>query len=108
MIKPSLLEAIQERILLADGGIGTEIYARGVFFNRCYDEINLSDPRLIEEIHQDYLRAGADLIETNTFGANRLRLAAYGLEDKVADINRRGVEIALEAAQGRAYVAGAM
>lgn len=107
-MKPPFLEAIQERILLADGGIGTEIYARGVFFNRCYDEINLSDPRLIAEIHQDYLRAGADLIETNTFGANRLRLAAYGLEDKVADINRRGVEIALEAAQGRAYVAGAM
>jgi len=101
-MKQPFLEAIRERILLADGAMGTELYARGVFFNRCFS------PRLIAQIHQDYLKAGSDLIETNTFGANRLRLAAYGLEDKVAEINRRGVEIAREAAQGRAYVAGAV
>lgn len=107
-MEPSFLEAIQQRILLADGAIGTELYARGVFINRCYDEINLSDPKLIERIHLEYLKAGSEVIETNTFGANRLRLAAYGLEDRGAEINRRGAEIALGAAQGKAYVAGAV
>lgn len=106
-MKPFLDTLINEGIL-ADGAIGTEIYARGVFFNRCYDELNLSNPQLIKDIHNDYIKAGSGLIETNTFTSNRPALAAFGLESKVQDINRAGVKIAKEAAEGRAYIAGSV
>ncbi|HEY4051064.1 MAG TPA: bifunctional homocysteine S-methyltransferase/methylenetetrahydrofolate reductase [Acidobacteriaceae bacterium] len=77
--------------------MGTTIYAKGVFINRCYDELNLSQPELVRSIHEEYLQAGAEIIETNTFGANAVRLQRYGLRDRVADINRAGAELARKA-----------
>jgi methionine synthase / methylenetetrahydrofolate reductase(NADPH) len=103
------------RAVLADGAMGTVLYGRGVFINRCYDELNLSDPALILSIHEEYLQAGAEIVETNTFGANRFRLARHGLAGKVAEINAAGVRLAREAAThlkdkqaGDAWVAGSM
>src|SRR5487761_2348648 len=90
-------EILANRPLLADGAMGTVLYARGIFINRCYDELNLSDPGLILSVHEEYLQAGAEILETNTFGANRIRLAHHGLADKVAAINKAGVRIAREA-----------
>ena len=90
-----------DRVLLADGAMGTMIYESGVFVNRCFDELNLSNPKLIVDIHRRYLKSGADILETNTFGANRLKLEKFGLEGKVAEINRLGAEHALEAAAER-------
>jgi homocysteine S-methyltransferase len=72
------------RPVLADGAMGTVLYARGVFINRCYDELNISDPGLILSIHEEYLQAGAEILESNTFGANRFRLGRHGLGEKVA------------------------
>jgi homocysteine S-methyltransferase len=103
------------RPILADGAMGTVLYARGVFINRCYDELNLSDPGLILSIHEEYLQAGADIIETNTFGANRFRLARHGLAGNVAQINAAGVKLARQAVDhlrekqaGEAWVAGSV
>ncbi len=103
------------RPVLADGAMGTVLYARGVFINRCYDELNLSDPSLILSIHEEYLQAGAELLETNTFGANRFRLTRHGLAEKVAEINTAGVRIARQAVDhlrekqaGEALVAGSV
>src|SRR6266404_6783289 len=89
---------LDKRVLVADGAMGTMLYAKGVFINRCYDELNLSLPALIRDVHQDYLRAGAEIIETNTFGANRKRLAAFGFAEKLRQINQAGVRIAKEVA----------
>lgn len=103
------------RTVLCDGAMGTALYARGVFINRCYDELNLSQPELVRAVHEDYLQAGAEIVETNTFGANALRLERYGLRDKVAEINRAGVAIARQAVRqiaekqaSTAYVAGSV
>jgi homocysteine S-methyltransferase len=85
------------RSVLADGAMGTVLYSRGIFINRCYDELNLSDPGLILSIHEDYLQAGAEILETNTFGANRFRLTRHGLAEKVAEINAAGVRLARQA-----------
>jgi homocysteine S-methyltransferase len=101
-------EALQERILVADGAMGTALYGKGIFLNRCYDELNLSLPAMIRDVHQDYVRAGAEIIETNTYGANRKRLGAFGLVEKLRLINQAGVRIAKEAARDQAFVAGAM
>src|ERR1019366_4405749 len=108
-------EIFANRPLLADGAMGTVLYARGIFINRCYDELNLSDPGLILSVHEEYLQAGAEILETNTFGANRFRLARHGLTEKVAEINAAGVKIARQAVEhlkekqaGEAYVAGAV
>lgn len=106
-MKPFLETLIAEGIL-ADGAIGTEIYSRGVYFNKCYDELNLSNPSLIGEIHRDYLRAGALLIETNTFTANRPALAAFGLEDRVAAINQAAAQLARQAIGEKGFVAGSV
>ena len=84
-------EILANRPLLADGAMGTVLYARGIFINRCYDELNLSDPGLILSVHEEYLQAGAEILETNTFGANRIRLARHGLAGKVTEINAAGV-----------------
>jgi len=100
--------SLERRALVADGAMGTMLYSRGVFINRCYDELNLSQPSLVREIHAEYVRAGAEILETNTFGANRMRLAGYGLADKLEAINEAGVRLAREAAQGAAFVAGAI
>ncbi len=106
-MKPFLEKLISDGIL-ADGAIGTEIYRHGIYFNRCYDELNLVNPALIGEIHRDYVKAGSGLIETNTFTANRPALAAFGLEGKVAEINIAGAKVAREAAGQKAYVAGSV
>ncbi len=92
-----LLERLQRGPILCDGAMGTMLYARGISFDRCFDELNLSNPALVQEIHREYIRAGAEMIETNTFGANRFKLARYGLEHKVREINLRGVKTAREA-----------
>lgn len=91
-----LLNRLARGPILADGAMGTMLYARGISFDRCFDELNLSNPGLVQEIHREYIRAGAELIETNTFGANRIKLAHHGLESQVRDINRRGVKLARE------------
>src|SRR5712692_10131089 len=91
-----------------DGAMGTMLYNKGVYINRCYDELNLSNPDLVREIHAEYLRAGADIIETNTFGASTPKLNQYGLEGSLHDINVAAARIAREAAGDRAYVAGAI
>ena len=101
-------QALHERVLLADGAMGTEFYRRGVFINRCYDALNLSQPDLVEGIHADYVGAGADIITTNTYGAERIRLAQHGLEGQLAEINRAGVAIARRAASESTFVAGSM
>src|SRR6266540_4663363 len=91
-----------------DGAMGTMLYAKGVYINRCYDELNISNPDLVHEIHSEYLRAGADILETNTFGATAHKLHQYGLEQNLRDINISAARIAREAAGDRAYVAGAI
>src|ERR687886_1923972 len=96
MIHP-FLERLTSGPILCDGAMGTLLYARGIPYERCFDELNLSQPELIQGIHQEYIAAGADVIETNTFGANRFKLARFGLEPKVRDINFRAVKIAREA-----------
>ena len=108
-------EIFADRFVLADGAMGTVLYARGVFPNRCYDELNLSDPNLIVSVHEEYLRAGAEILESNTFGANRFRLARHGLSEKVEEINAAGVRLARQAVEnlkdrqaGEAWVAGAV
>ncbi len=88
------MERIRRGPVLADGAMGTQLYARGVGFEQSFDELNLSRPELIEAVHRDYLTAGADLIETNTFGANAIRLSAHNLEEKVRLIARQGVKVA--------------
>jgi homocysteine S-methyltransferase len=107
-MKSPFLDAIEERVLVCDGAMGTMLYSRGVFINRSFDSLNLSQPDLVGEVHREYLRAGADVIETNTFGANRVKLAAFGLADQLHEINATGARIARQAARDRAYVAGAI
>lgn len=102
----NLLES--DRIHVCDGAMGTMLYAKGVYINRCYDELNLSNPDLVREIHTEYLRAGAEIIETNTFGATAHKLHQYGLEGSLRDINIAAARIAREAAAEKAYVAGAI
>jgi len=95
--------------VLCDGATGTFLYAKGVFINRCYDELNLSQPELIRAIHQDYLQAGAEIIETNTFGANAFRLARHSIADRVREVNLAGVKLAKEAAKSfDAWIAGSV
>ncbi|MGH9519427.1 MAG: bifunctional homocysteine S-methyltransferase/methylenetetrahydrofolate reductase [Terriglobales bacterium] len=112
---PRFADIFADRPILADGAMGTVLYARGIYIHRCYDELNLSDPNLILAVHEEYLQAGAEVLETNTFGANRFRLARHGLGSRVAEINAAGVRIARQAAAhlkekqaGDAWVAGAI
>ncbi|MDQ8163091.1 MAG: bifunctional homocysteine S-methyltransferase/methylenetetrahydrofolate reductase [Gemmatimonadota bacterium] len=97
-----------EQVVVFDGAMGTMLYARGVFINQCYDELVLRAPDLVREIHAAYVKAGAEVLETNTFGANRLKLTQYGLEGQVSAINRRAAELARDAAGEQRLVAGAV
>ncbi len=105
----NFLSRIKKGPILCDGAMGTLLYAKGIFINRCYDELNLSQPELIRNIHHDYLTAGAEIVETNTFGANSFRLGRHGLADRGRDINLAGAKLAREAAKSfDAYVAGSV
>jgi methionine synthase / methylenetetrahydrofolate reductase(NADPH) len=101
-------DALGERVLVCDGAMGTMLYSRGVFINKSFDAMNLTQAPLVEAVHQEYVLAGADILETNTFGANRIKLASFGLADKLREINIAGAQIARRAAGDRAYVAGAI
>jgi methionine synthase / methylenetetrahydrofolate reductase(NADPH) len=101
-------DQLSKRVMVADGAMGTMLYSRGVFINRCFDELNLSQPDLVRQIHQEYVKAGAEILETNTFGGSRPRLAAFGMAEKLKAINQAGVKLAREAAKDTAYVAGAV
>lgn len=107
MLKP-FLEALDDRVLVCDGAMGTMLYAKGVFINKSFDALNITQPDLVAEVHQEYVRAGADVVETNTFGASRIKLGSFGLADRFHDINEQGARIARHAARDEAYVAGAM
>ncbi len=103
------LTRLKKGSVLGDGAMGTLLYAKGVFINRCYDELNLSQPDLIRDIHSEYLKSGAEVIETNTFGANVFRLSRHSCGDKVRDINLAGARLAREAnAKHDALVAGSV
>jgi homocysteine S-methyltransferase len=102
------IKELTARVLVCDGAMGTMLYARGVFINKSFEALNLTEPERVASVHADYVAAGADVVETNTFGANRIKLGAFGLADKLAEINRQGVRLARAAARDRAYVAGAI
>jgi homocysteine S-methyltransferase len=109
-VKP-FLNALDDRVLVCDGAMGTMLYAKGVFINRCFESLNQSQPDLVVDVHLEYLKAGADVIETNTFGANRMKLRGFGLGDQVREINLSGAQLARRAVEkwkGDAYVAGAI
>src|SRR6201984_384113 len=103
------LSRAKQSPILCDGAMGTLLYAKGIFINRSYDELNLSQPELIRGIHHDYLQAGAEIIETNTFGANSFRMARHSLADKVVETNRAGARLARDAAKSfDVWVAGSV
>jgi methionine synthase I (cobalamin-dependent)/5,10-methylenetetrahydrofolate reductase len=108
LINKPFLQALDERVLVCDGAMGTMLYARGVFINRCFDSLNVMAPDTVMEVHQDYVRAGADVLETNTFGANRVKLRSFGLSDQVKEINSEAARLARKAARDQVYVAGAI
>src|SRR5262245_34919695 len=97
-----------DRAHVFDGAMGTMLYARGVYINKSFDELNLSNPDLVASVHREYVRAGAEVVETNTYGANAVKLAGHGLEKKSREINRKAAQIAREAAGESVYVAGAI
>ena len=101
-------DQLARRVMVADGAMGTMLYSRGVFINRCFDELNLSQPDLVRQIHVEYAKAGAEILETNTFGANRIRLGSFGMAEKLEAINQAGVRLARESAKGGIFVAGAV
>ena len=104
-----LRERLRENeVIVFDGGVGTYLYEKGVFINTCYDELNLTNPDIVTEVHREYVTAGADVIETNTFGANRFRLAAHGLEKKAYEIAKRGAQLAKAVAGDETLVAGSV
>jgi homocysteine S-methyltransferase len=106
---PDFRDALDSgRVILLDGAMGTEIYRRGVFINRCFDDLSRTDPNLVREVHSEYRKAGAQVLETNTFGANRFRLQGYGLEAQVIAINAAAASIAREVAGDDLFVAGSI
>jgi homocysteine S-methyltransferase len=104
----SFKDRLNHEIIIFDGGVGTCLYDKGIFINTCFDELNLINPDLVREVHRDYIAAGADVIETNTFGANRFKLAPHGLEKKVHEVNLAGARLAVGAAAGQVLVAGSV
>ncbi len=104
----SFRDRVQHEVVVFDGGVGTYLYEKGIYVNTCFDELNLTNPDLVMEVHRDYVSAGADVIETNTFGANRFKLAPHGLETKVYELNLTGARLAKRAAGTNALVAGSV
>ncbi len=107
-MKKEFYKLLDEGVVIFDGAMGTMLYERGIFINRCFDELNLSNPSMVKKIHEEYISAGSDIIETNTFGANEFKLKLHGIEDEMALINERGARIAREAACDNALVAGSI
>ncbi len=107
-INKPFLDALASGPLVSDGANGTVLYERGMFINKALEEAALSKPNLLRQVHEEYIEAGAQLIQTHTFGANKLKLARYDAADRFEAINARATEIALEAAAGRAYVGGSI
>jgi methionine synthase I (cobalamin-dependent)/5,10-methylenetetrahydrofolate reductase len=105
---PNLLDYLNNHVVICDGAMGTMLYQRGIYINQCYENINLTRGHLVKQIHQEYIQAGAHIIETNTFGANRNKLAKHGLADKVREINLAGARLAREASEDKVWVAGAV
>jgi methionine synthase I (cobalamin-dependent)/5,10-methylenetetrahydrofolate reductase len=104
----AFLDAVRSGPLVLDGAMGTQLYARGILYSACFEELNVSRPELVTKVHEDYVRAGAQVIETNTFGANALRLEKHGLQSRVRELNAAGVRLARAAAGAQCYVAGAI
>jgi len=107
----SFLDRLERGPILCDGAMGTLLYGKGVFINRCYDELNVSQPDFIRAIHMDYLNNGAEIIETNTFGGNSFRLGKFGCGDRVHEINLAGARLAKECVHKKgdsAFVAGSI
>src|SRR5271168_1427010 len=101
-----LIDAINAGPLVVDGAMGTQLYERGVLYSACFEELNVTRSALVAKVHEDYLRAGAQVLESNTFGANTLRLEKYGLSGRVRELNAAGVRVAREAGGTQAYVLG--
>jgi len=94
--------------LLLDGATGTELYNRGVFINRCFEDANLSSPELVTKLHADYVQAGADALTTNSWGANRYKLGKHNLQDRVVEINKRSAELARKTGGDDIFVVGSV
>jgi homocysteine S-methyltransferase len=107
-MREPFLERIDKRPLVCDGAMGTMLYSKGISLNRCYDELNTATPQLVREVHLAYVKAGAEVLETNTFGANKFRLQRFGLGEKVAEFNLAGARLAREVSGEDLYVAGAV
>ena len=107
-MREPFLDRIEKRPLVCDGAMGTMLYAKGIPLNRCYDELNASAPRLVKEVHLAYAKAGAEVLETNTFGANRYRLRNFGFDERVRELNLEGARLARDVAGDDLYVAGAV
>src|SRR5215467_13098063 len=105
---PDFLSLLDSRVLVCDGAMGTMLYTKGIFISRSFDELNLSNPQLIRDVHTEYVKAGADIIETNTFGGNRTKLMEHGLAEQAREINLNGARIARDAADSNVFVAGAI
>ncbi len=108
MKREDFVATLRERPLVSDGAMGTMLYAKGVMVNRCYDELNLSNPALVQSVHKEYLAVGADILETNTFGANRFKLGLHGFAEAVRAVNARGAALARDVAAGLALTAGSI
>ena len=107
-MREPFLQRIEKRSLVCDGAVGTMLYAKGISFKHCFDELNLSQPQVVKEVHLGYVKAGAEVIETNTFGANRARLQKYDLGERVGEINLAGARLAREIAGDDLYAAGSV
>ena len=101
-------ERLEEGTILFDGAMGTMLYGKGIYLNTCFDELNLTNSHLVKQVHEEYVQAGADVIETNTFGASSYKLEPFGLDEKLHEINLRGAQIAREVAGDEVYVAGSV
>jgi homocysteine S-methyltransferase len=107
-MRKNYLDRLKDGVILFDGAMGTRLYEKGVFLNRCYDEVCLTAPDMVREIHREYIQAGAQVVETNSYGANSIKLAEYGLADKTELINRTAARLAREEAGDEVYVAGSV
>lgn len=107
-MRESFLDKIDKRPMVCDGAMGTMLYSKGISLNQCFDELNTAKPHLVKEVHVAYVKAGAEVIETNTFGSNRFRLEKFGLGDRVRELNLAGARLAREVAGDDLYVAGAV